>query len=330
MTRRFLALAALVTFAGCTLDKQGVPQLAGPSELGLSLAIKVSPDIITQDGQSRATIEIRAFDPNGQPPRPEVTMRVETAVNGTIVDVGTLSARTVSTSNGVATLTYVSPPPPPPTVGSDTVVDFVVTPIDGNYQNSSARTASLRLARPGVIQPPNGSPKAAFFFSPTAPKAGDDVFFDGSASTDDGQIVSYTWNFGDGSTGGGKQSVHSFDLPGEYSVTLTVTDDRGQSTTSAPQSVAVGANTAPVANFTYSPQAPKVNTSVFFNGSSSTAALGRQIVAWDWNFGDGSSDDHGRNVAHTFTKTGTYTVTLIVTDSAGQTAVISTVITINP
>jgi chitinase len=232
---------------------------------------------------------------------------------------------------GVATVTYVSPPPPSPTAGSDTVIDILVTPIGQNYQNSSgARSASLRLARPGVIQPPNGSPKAAFLFSPTTPKAGDDVFFDGSASTDDGQIVSYAWNFGDGSTGSGKQAVHSYDLAGEYTVTLTVTDDRGGSSTSAPQNVAVGANTAPIANFTVSPLAPKVNTSVLFNGSLSTAAPGRQIVAWDWNFGDGSSDDHGRNVAHTFTKAGTYVITLIVTDSAGQTAVIASVLTINP
>ena len=68
MKRRFLALAALVTFAGCSLDKQGVPQLAGPSELGLSLAIKVSPDIITQDGASRAGTPSRAA-PGIQPER---------------------------------------------------------------------------------------------------------------------------------------------------------------------------------------------------------------------------------------------------------------------
>ena len=67
MTRRILALAALVALAGCSLDKQPTPALAGPSELGLSLAITATPDIITQDGQSRATIHIVARAGRSQP-----------------------------------------------------------------------------------------------------------------------------------------------------------------------------------------------------------------------------------------------------------------------
>lgn len=50
---------------------------------------------------------------------------------------------------------------------------------------------------------------------------------DASASFDpDGQIVEYRWDFGDGSTGEGETVSHVYDASGEYTVTLSVTDDR--------------------------------------------------------------------------------------------------------
>jgi len=54
------------------------------------------------------------------------------------------------------------------------------------------------------------------------------VAFDGSQSSDeDGTIVSYSWDFGDGSIGSGVTVTHSYNEPGNYKVTLTVTDDDG-------------------------------------------------------------------------------------------------------
>jgi serine protease len=52
--------------------------------------------------------------------------------------------------------------------------------------------------------------------------------FDGSASFDpDGTIVSYQWDFGDGSSGSTAVLSHSYALPGTYTVILFVTDDGG-------------------------------------------------------------------------------------------------------
>ena len=55
---------------------------------------------------------------------------------------------------------------------------------------------------------------------------GQAVTFDGSGSSDsDGTIVSYGWDFGDGSAGTGSTPTHAYSAAGEYTITLTVTDD---------------------------------------------------------------------------------------------------------
>lgn len=55
-----------------------------------------------------------------------------------------------------------------------------------------------------------------------------DCTFDGSASADeDGGVTSWTWDFGDGSTGTGRTAQHSYLLPGLYSAKLTVKDNNG-------------------------------------------------------------------------------------------------------
>ena len=56
----------------------------------------------------------------------------------------------------------------------------------------------------------------------------EDIFFDGSGSSDpDGEIVSYVWSFGDGFFASGINVFHKYTTEGEYTATLTVTDDLG-------------------------------------------------------------------------------------------------------
>lgn len=70
-------------------------------------------------------------------------------------------------------------------------------------------------------------PPAAAFTPPEEARAGQPVELDGSASTDDGRIVTYYWEFGDGSSGQGRRVTHTWAAAGTYDVTLWVTDDRG-------------------------------------------------------------------------------------------------------
>ena len=91
---------------------------------------------------------------------------------------------------------------------------------------------------------------------------------------------------------------------------------------STSQSLTVGAGVDPTAAFTFSPTDPVPGSTVNFNGSGSRPAPGRTIVSYTWDFGDGTSGS-GVQASHRYPVLGSYTVTLVVTDDAGRTAVAS-------
>ena len=75
---------------------------------------------------------------------------------------------------------------------------------------------------------PNGAPDAQFTTSTDGLK----LSVDGGGSSDpDGTIASYAWDFGDGTTGNGATTTHTYAAAGTYNVTLTVTDDDGATNT---------------------------------------------------------------------------------------------------
>lgn len=74
------------------------------------------------------------------------------------------------------------------------------------------------------------SPVASFTYSPTEPLVNQEITLDASQSYDtDGTIVSYAWNFSDGTTLTETDALatHIYTEDGTYDVTLTVTDDDG-------------------------------------------------------------------------------------------------------
>src|SRR5262249_23661645 len=165
---------------------------------------------------------------------------------------------------------------------------------------------------------------------PSSPSDHQNVVFDGSTSTSpaNNPIVSYSWNFGDGSTGSGKSAVHSFSIPGTYAVTLTIADQYNR-TASTTQTIEVAGGAVPTASFLFSPSTPKVGENVNFNASASRPATGRTIRSYDWDFGDGEQKSTtGPITSHDYQKAGDFNVTLVVTDDAGRQAVASTTVTI--
>ena len=141
--------------------------------------------------------------------------------------------------------------------------------------------------------------------------------FDATGSTDpDGTIASYAWNFGDTTTGSGATTQHTYSAAGTYVVSLTVTDNQG-ATTTVTHSLTVAANVPPVAAFL----STSLALTASFDGSSSSDVDGT-VTGYSWSFGDTTSGT-GATVQHTYATSGTYTVTLTVTDNQGATNAVS-------
>jgi PKD repeat protein len=171
------------------------------------------------------------------------------------------------------------------------------------------------------------NPSASFVVSPASPVINQQVNFNASASTaTTGRVIqSYSWDFGDGHSGSGVTTTHAFANAGTFTVVLVVTDDAGHVGTST-QSVTVS-NGNPTAQITVSPPSGTVGQQISFIGSQSTAAPGRTITNYHWDFGDGSSGS-GATTSHGYGAAGTYTVTLIVTDDQGKQGIATAQVTI--
>jgi len=191
---------------------------------------------------------------------------------------------------------------------------LTVTDSNGFSNQSEAQAVTVGAGTP---------PTARIVFSPASPRADETIFFNGTTSTASAghRIVRYDWDFGTGSRRSGATVSRSYDAPGAYSVVLTVTDEVGQ-TGQVTQTVNVAAAAVPVASFTFSPTTATAGTQVNFNASASTAPTGSTISSYAWDFGDGSTagPTSSNTTQHTFGTTGTYVVTLTVTDSEGRRA----------
>jgi PKD repeat protein len=152
--------------------------------------------------------------------------------------------------------------------------------------------------------------------------------FSGTGSEDpDGSIVSYNWDFGDGSNESGADVSHAYTMEGSYTVTLTVEDNEGLMDTDSTTAVIGVGNMSPVAD-TKGPYSAMVNEAVKFDGSGSQDPDG-SIVAYEWNFGDGSTGSE-QSPVHSYTTEGTYNVTLTVHDDSGAMDSAATTVTVTP
>ena len=337
------AVLALVSSA-CTVSSTTIPPLTGPSEFALSFALTATPDSIFQDGSSQSSITVTARDANAKS-IPGLIFRLDTFVGNNPGDYGRLSGKTLVTGpDGRATAVYTAPPAPP--AGSllqtcsrlpGTCVTISATPVSTGFISAVSQTVVIHLVPVGVILPPADTPTASFVITPIPVTTNVATHFDGSASCagsatgtapnlvcspTNNTIVSYSWGFGDGAAAMGRTASHSYSAPGTYTVTLTVTNDGGRIAT-ATQSITVAASALPTPVFVFSPSTPVIGQVIQFNASASTAAAGRSIVNYVWNWGDGTPNNSGQTVSHSYTLAAAYNVTLTVTDDAGQSATIT-------
>jgi PKD domain len=336
-------LSAVLLSTGCTVHQQSAPGLSGPSGLAISLKMTATPDSVTQDGASRSTITVAAFDASGQAIAKQVQL--------TLFGPGTLSKAAVQTPDSVI---YT---PPASTSGAPTVVTIGGTVVDVTGASSAIAgcgASPCPLATPQVsltIRPAGAiastAPLALMNVSTGSPSTSQAVTFDASPSCgsqlvagacpNTSALTGFSWSFLDNATGSrtsasGQIVNHSFQTPGTFTVTLIATNDKGvQGSTS--QSFLVSTAVAPTAAFVVSPGTIHVNNTVNFNAAASKAATGHSIQQFIWNFGNGTSQtttSSSLTVPTAFTSANTFKVTLTVVDDLGQTATTEVDVTVVP
>ena len=160
-------------------------------------------------------------------------------------------------------------------------------------------------------------PVASFTIFTQNPKVNQTVQFSAYDSHDpDGAIVSYFWDYGDGSTENltGITATHNYTIGGSYLVNLTVTDNDGLSGSFA-RELLIGR--PPIVSFTFSPTEIQPLDEVLFNASESHAING-SIVSYFWDFGDDTNETVSTsNVTHVFVTKQAFTVTLTIYDNDG-------------
>ena len=223
--------------------------------------------------------------------------------------------------------------------GQSVTVQNVTTPItatltvkdvDGKVATvapGASLTRTVAVNAPPANQAPNG-----IITPPANIVQGQSVTFQGSFTDPNaGDTVTYSWNFGanavfsPGSTATSQNPAVTFNSTGTFTVSLTVTDNQGLAdTTPATVNVIVSAppttNQAP--NGIITPPANIVQGQpVTFQGSFTDPNAG-DTVTYSWNFGANAVFSPGstatsQNPVVTFNNTGTFTVSLTVTDNHG-------------
>jgi len=169
------------------------------------------------------------------------------------------------------------------------------------------------------------SPVADFDLPGTTCLPGASPVFNNTTTISDGTInlVTYIWNFGDGTGDQNAPSVipksptHVFAGTGPYDVSLTAISNNGCTNTKIKRYSSIYA--PPVADIASLAEVC-VNGTVNFSSAASTAP-GSTVSGWTWNFGDGSPADNTQNPTHTYAASGIKTVQLTVSTAAGCTSI---------
>ncbi|MDD5438679.1 MAG: PKD domain-containing protein [Candidatus Omnitrophica bacterium] len=138
------------------------------------------------------------------------------------------------------------------------------------------------------------------------------VSFSGAQSA--GRGLSYSWDFGDGETGTGKNVTHTYKKGGNYVVRLVVDDGQGSKCSTSAATINVKLNKSPIAIAGDSVRAC-VGTKIQFDGSQSSDPDG-DALSYKWDFGDGKSAD-GAKAEHLYDGAGTFQAILTVNDGKG-------------
>jgi len=125
-------------------------------------------------------------------------------------------------------------------------------------------------------------------------------------------IDGWSWTFGDGGTSTAQNPSYTYNSPGTYSVSLTVSSSAQGCNDSQTKTGYITVNGTPVADFSGTPTTGTEPLTVDFTDLSTNA------TSWSWDFGDGVGTSTAQNPSYTYNSAGTYTVTLTATNACGS------------
>lgn len=188
------------------------------------------------------------------------------------------------------------------TSSGEYTVELQVVDVYGNTDVASLRVSAFEPATP------------RFSVSTDSANVGESITVDGSDTVDpDGEVQTYAWDFGDGTTSSGVTASHTYEDSGQFDITLTVTDTQGL-TSSTTQTLRITAE--PAADFEVTPESPRVGDTVTLDGGISSDPDGT-IQSYTWDLGQGD-EVTGQRVTTTYQSADAYQVSLGVEDSQGN------------
>ena len=128
-----------------------------------------------------------------------------------------------------------------------------------------------------------------------------------------GTPLTYTWEYGDGSTGSGLLTNHSYGSTGQYTVLFRASNEGGADSARAQVTVVTPPQPAQITSINANPNPVDAGEQVRFSSN----VQGDSPLSYDWSFGDGNSAS-GESATHTFEEAGQYTVRFEASNNVGQ------------
>ncbi len=192
------------------------------------------------------------------------------------------------------------------TTGTDGKVNFTINPQTAGDMFVTAVKKGY-IPKEDTCKVEEQGLNAEFVASPTEGCAPLTVSFTDNST---GGPTSWLWDFGDGSTSTDQNPTHTYETPGNYTVSLTISNGVDSDTETKENYISVGA--VPEASFSASPRSGPPPLQVQFTDNSTG-----NPTSWLWDFGDGSTSTD-QNPTHTYNEEGSYTVSLTVSNACGE------------